>query len=245
MAGTVSGSPSVRRDAGAMQGGVASRPGTAPGRSATTEARLRGYGVIPVVELHDAGQAEDLFSSLSEAGLPVAEITLRTPAGAPALERLVERHPEALLGAGTVRSVADARRVIAMGAAFVVSPGTDRDVIACCLEHDVLVLPGVCTPTEVHSALRAGARLLKFFPAEAAGGVAYLKALAGPFGEVSFVPTGGVSAANLADYLKLPQVAACGGSWMVAPDLLAGRSFVEVGRLARDALGVVEAVRGG
>lgn len=212
-------------------------------RAGLVEERLRFYGILPVVELEDVNQVEDLFEALSEGGVAVAEITLRTPGADVALKKLIERHPGALLGAGTVRSLDGARRMVEIGASFIASPGTDEEVIAYCLKHDVLVLPGVCTPTEVLRALRAGAHLLKFFPAEAAGGVRYLQALAGPFRDVNFVPTGGISEANLDSYLRLPQVAACGGSWMVARDLLAERRFDQITQLAQEALGIVEMVR--
>lgn len=212
-------------------------------RVGLVEERLRFYGVLPVVELEDVNQAEDLFAALSEGGVAVAEITLRTPDAGVALKKLIARHPDALLGAGTVRSLDDARRMVEIGASFIVSPGTDEEVIAYCLTHDVLVIPGVCTPTEVLRALRAGAHLLKFFPAEAAGGVRFLQALAGPFKDVSFVPTGGISEANLESYLRLPQVAACGGSWMATSELLAASRFDEITELTRRALDIVEMVR--
>ena len=213
-------------------------------RAGLVEERLRRYGILPVVELEDLNQADDLFAALSAGGIAAAEITLRSPDSAVALEKLIERHPDALLGAGTVRTLDDARRMVGIGASFVVSPGTDEEMIDYCLQHDVLVLPGVCTPTEVLRALRVGARLLKFFPAEAAGGVRFLKALSGPFRDVNFVPTGGISEANLETYLRLPQVAACGGSWMVAPELLVAGKFGEIAELARRALDIVKEVRG-
>jgi 2-dehydro-3-deoxyphosphogluconate aldolase/(4S)-4-hydroxy-2-oxoglutarate aldolase len=213
-------------------------------RAGLVEERLRRYGILPVVELEDLNQADDLFAALSAGGIAAAEITLRSPDAAVALEKLIERHPDALLGAGSVRTPDDARRMVGIGASFVVSPGTDEEMIDYCLQHDVLVLPGVCTPTEVLRALRVGARLLKFFPAEAAGGVRFLKALSGPFRDVNFVPTGGISEANLETYLRLPQVAACGGSWMVAPELLVAGKFGEIAELARRALDIVKEVRG-
>lgn len=214
-------------------------------RTDLVEERLRSYGILPVVQLDDINHAEALFAALSEGGLAGAEITLRTPEAGIALEQLIERHPDALLGAGTVRSLDDARRMVDIGASFIVSPGTDEEIIKYCVEHDVLPLPGVCTPTEILRALHAGARLLKFFPAEAAGGAGFLDALSGPFPDVSFVPTGGISEANLDRYLRLPQVAACGGSWMATPMLLSEGSFEKVTELVRSALRIVEVVRGG
>src|SRR5439155_6362564 len=150
--------------------------------------------------------------------------------------------PDALVGAGTVRSAEDARRVIEQGAQFVVSPGTNPDVLDVC-GSGVPAVPGVCTPTEVDAAVRAGASTVKFFPAEAMGGVGFLKALAGPFRDVSFVPTGGVNASNLAEYLRLPGVIACGGTWLVAPALLAEKRFDRIERLAREAVAIVADVR--
>lgn len=201
--------------------------------------RVRELGLLPVVELPDVALARPLFEALSAGGLPAAEITLRTPAGLEALGLLAEAYPDGFIGAGTVRSEQDAARVIDRGARFVVSPGTDPSVVRLCCERGVLVMPGVCTPTEVQAALREGARLLKFFPAEASGGVAFLRALAGPFADVRFVPTGGVNAANLASYLAIPQVVACGGSWMVAPRLLTEGDFGQVQALAAQAVSIV------
>jgi 2-dehydro-3-deoxyphosphogluconate aldolase/(4S)-4-hydroxy-2-oxoglutarate aldolase len=214
-------------------------------RAALAEERLRHYGVLPVVEISDLNLSDDLFAALSAGGIEAAEITLRTKDAAVALEKLIERHPEALLGAGTVRTLDDARRMVGIGSSFIVSPGTDEEIIDYCLQHDVLVLPGVCTPTEVLRAVHVGARLLKFFPAEAAGGVGFLRALSGPFRDVSFVPTGGISEDNLESYLRLPQVAACGGSWMVATELLEAGKFDEIAELTRTALATVKEVRGG
>ncbi len=214
-------------------------------RAVLAEERVRRYGVLPVVELENPDQADDMFAALSRGGIEAAEITLRTSGAAAALEHLIKRNPDALLGAGTVRTLDDARRMIDIGASFVVSPGTDEEIIEYCIELDVLVLPGVCTPTEVLRAVHVGARLLKFFPAEAAGGVGFLNALSGPFRDVSFVPTGGISEANLEQYLRLPHVAACGGSWMVTTELLAAGNYDEITNLASRALGIVQAVRDG
>jgi 2-dehydro-3-deoxyphosphogluconate aldolase/(4S)-4-hydroxy-2-oxoglutarate aldolase len=213
--------------------------------SSVTEsiARVRDLGILPVVELPDVKQAEPLFEALCAGGLPAAEITLRTPAGLEAIGLLADAYPTGFIGAGTVRSVEDAARVIDAGARFVVSPATDTELITFCREKGVLVMPGVCTPTEVHTALRAGAELLKFFPAEPSGGVPFLKALAGPFREVRFVPTGGINADNLGSYLRLPQVAACGGSWMVALSLLAAAAFDKVRELTAQAVALVSEVR--
>lgn len=205
--------------------------------------RVRELGLLPVVELDAAEDAEPMLDALTAAGLPAAEITLRTAAGLEALRTLRATRPDAFVGAGTVRTLADAERVIEAGAQFVVSPSTYPELIELCLTAGVPAFPGACTPTEVDAAVRAGAPLVKFFPAEAMGGPGFLKALAGPFRDVQFVPTGGVNAANLAAYLVLPQVAACGGSWMVAPALLRQRDFDKIEALTREALAIVAEAR--
>jgi Entner-Doudoroff aldolase len=207
--------------------------------------RLERLGILPVVELGTVAEAGPLLDALSAAGLAAVEITLRTAAGLEAIRTLRATHPDALIGAGTVRSADDARRVIEAGAQFVVSPATNPDLIELCRSQGALMIPGACTPTEVDAAVRAGANVVKFFPAEAVGGAAFLKALAGPFRDVRFVPTGGIHASNLAEYLRMPWVIACGGSWMVSPSLLAERQFDRVEALAREALQIVADVRGG
>jgi 2-dehydro-3-deoxyphosphogluconate aldolase / (4S)-4-hydroxy-2-oxoglutarate aldolase len=217
---------------------------TVTAAASETLGRIAALGLLPVAELGSVGDAQPLLDALIAGGLPAVEITLRTEAGLPGIGALRHSRPDALVGAGTVRSAEDARRVIAEGAQFVVSPGTSTDVLDVCRSLGVPAIPGVCTPTEVQSALQAGVATVKFFPAQAMGGVAFLKALAGPFRDVSFVPTGGVNTSNLADYLRLPGVVACGGSWMVAPALLAERRFDRVEELARDATAIVAEVRG-
>lgn len=218
--------------------------GTVDAGHGIAEHLLERLGILPVVELASLSEAEPLLDALSAAGLPVAEITLRTSAGVAALSTLRASHPEALIGAGTVRSLEDAQRVIEAGAQFVVSPATNPDVIEFCLARGVLIVPGACTPTEVDLAQRTGTKVIKFFPAEAIGGAAFLEALAGPFRDVRFLPTGGISPTNLAGYLRLPEVIACGGSWLVRPSLLAEGQFDRVEALAREALQIVAEVRG-
>jgi 2-dehydro-3-deoxyphosphogluconate aldolase/(4S)-4-hydroxy-2-oxoglutarate aldolase len=200
-------------------------------------------GVIPVVELEAVDDMEPLMEALLAAGLDVVEVTLRTPAGLEAIRVARRTHPSALVGGGTVRTVSQAVEVLDAGADFVVSPGLNEEIVEACLARDVCVMPGVCTPTEVDAAVRAGVEVVKFFPAEAIGGTGFLKALAGPFRDVRFVPTGGITAANLAEYLRLPQVLACGGSWMVARSLLRERRFDDIERVTREALAIVQAVR--
>jgi len=190
--------------------------------------------IVPVVVLEELETAVPVASALAEGGLPVAEVTLRTAVAAEAIA-LIAAETDVLVGAGTVVRPDQVDEAVAAGARFIVTPGLSGRVVERCRELDVLVIPGVATATEVIAALDLGLDLLKLFPAEAAGGVPLLRALRGPFPDVRFVPTGGVSAANAASYLALPSVAAVGGSWMVAPELVAARDFAAVTRLAREA----------
>ena len=190
--------------------------------------------IVPVVVLEEVDTAVPVALALEEGGLPVAEVTFRTAVAADSIGRIAAE-TDALVGAGTVVRPEQVDEAVAAGARFIVTPGLSLRVIERCRELDVLVIPGVATATEVIAALDQGLDLLKFFPAEAAGGVALLRALRGPFPDVRFVPTGGISAANAAAYLALPSVAAVGGSWMVAPELIAARDYAAITRLAREA----------
>jgi 2-dehydro-3-deoxyphosphogluconate aldolase/(4S)-4-hydroxy-2-oxoglutarate aldolase len=185
--------------------------------------------VIPVVVLDDAGAAPALADALAAGGLPVAEVTFRTAQAAEAIAALA-RDTGLLVGAGTVVRAELVDRAVDAGARFVVSPGFSRAVVERCLDLGVPVVPGAVTASEVMAALEYGLEFVKFFPAEAAGGVAALGALAAPFPGVRFVPTGGITAGNAKDYLEHPAVAAIGASWMVAPALLAAGDFTEVTR---------------
>jgi 2-dehydro-3-deoxyphosphogluconate aldolase/(4S)-4-hydroxy-2-oxoglutarate aldolase len=199
--------------------------------------------VVPVVAIPRADDAVPLARTLVEAGLPCAEITFRTDAAAAAIAAIAAAVPELRVGAGTVLSVAQAEAALRAGASFIVAPGFDPAVVDFALQRGVPVVPGVCTPTEVTLALARGLSVLKLFPAEAAGGVAYLKALAAPFGAASFVPTGGIGPDNLASYLAVPQVLACGGSWMVTKKLIAAGDFDTIGGLAAEARSLACAAR--
>jgi len=191
--------------------------------------------LVPVVILDRLADALPLAAALERGGLPVAEVTLRSAAALDAI-RLLSAESDLLVGAGTVISPGQVDAAVAAGARFIVTPGLSERVVARCLALDVPVIPGVATATEIVAALDLGLTLLKFFPAEAAGGAAALKALAAPFPQVRFVPTGGVTAANAPGYLALDSVAAVGGSWMVAPALLAAGDFDAVARLAEEAV---------
>ncbi len=207
-------------------------------------ARLGQLGLLPVIKIEQEEHAVPLGKALLDGGLPCAEITLRTAAGEGAIRRIAAELPEVLVGAGTVLSVEQAQRAVSAGARYVVSPGFDPEVVDWCLTQGVPVMPGVATPTEIIMALKKGLQILKFFPAETLGGVGMLKALADPFSNVKFVPTGGINPANLAEYLGLPNVHACGGSWMV-PGRLLMQQFGEITRLVTEARSLVQQAREG
>lgn len=191
--------------------------------------------VIPVVVLDDAGSAVPLARALVAGGLPVIEVTLRTPAGIDAIRRIAEEVPEAVVGAGTVRSPEDVESAVGAGARFLVSPGTTPGLLAALLASGVPFLPGVATATEAMTLAERGVRELKFFPAEPAGGVSYLKSLGGPLPDVRFCPTGGITPSNALSYLALPNVGCVGGSWLTPGSLLAAGDFARIEKLASEA----------
>lgn len=191
--------------------------------------------LVPVVILDEVAQAEPLAEALVAGGLPIAEVTLRTPAALESI-RLMAARGDLLVGAGTVVNPDQVDQAADAGATFLVSPGLLEPVVARAQERGLPIYPGVVTPSEVMKALSLGLTTLKFFPASQYGGAATLKAFGSPFGGVQFIPTGGVSLANLAEYLALPNVHAVGGSWMVSPQLLAAGDFDSIARLTGEAV---------
>lgn len=208
-------------------------------RQSAMTAALRRSRIIPVIVIEDPQAAGALAGALLAGGLPVAEITLRTPRALEALRRMTQEQPEMLAGAGTVLNVAQAAQVKDAGAKFVVSPGFSRAVVDYCLEHDLPVYPGVSTASEIEAALDAGLNLLKLWPIETLGGVEYLKLLAGPFGGVEFNPSGGLTATSFEKYLSLPNVVACGGPWMAPSEWIAAGQFDRIRDAVRDTVGKV------
>jgi 2-dehydro-3-deoxyphosphogluconate aldolase / (4S)-4-hydroxy-2-oxoglutarate aldolase len=200
-----------------------------------TLAALSASRVVPVVVLDDAADAGPLAAALVAGGLPVAEVTFRTAAAADAIRVMADRG-DVLVGAGTVLTSAQVDQAVAAGASYVVSPGLSRAVVERCREHGVLALPGAVTATEVQAALELGLTTVKFFPAGTSGGAPAISALAAPFADVRFVPTGGVGPTNLHEYLTLPAVAAVGGSWMVPKDLVGAGDFAQITKLSAEAL---------
>jgi 2-dehydro-3-deoxyphosphogluconate aldolase/(4S)-4-hydroxy-2-oxoglutarate aldolase len=194
--------------------------------------------VIPVIVIERVEQAVPMARALVAGGVRVLEVTLRTPAGLPGIEAIAREVPEAIVGAGTVRSVADVKASQAAGARFAVSPGYTHEVGAACREVGLPLLPGVATASEVMAAQADGLSFLKFFPAQAAGGIPLLKAWAGPFPDVVFCPTGGITTANARDYLALPNVKVVGGSWLTPADAMAKGDWARLTALAQEAGGL-------
>jgi len=195
---------------------------------------MRDAAVIPVIVLEDVAQAVPLARALVEGGIRMLEVTLRTKAALACIEAIAREVPQAVVGAGTVRNAADARAASAAGARFAVSPGYTRPVGDACRDLGLPLLPGVATGSEVMAALEGGYTELKFFPAQQAGGAAMLKAFSGPFHDVRFCPTGGVSPANARDYLALPNVVCVGGSWLTPAESVRDADWARITQLARE-----------
>jgi 2-dehydro-3-deoxyphosphogluconate aldolase/(4S)-4-hydroxy-2-oxoglutarate aldolase len=192
--------------------------------------------VVPVVRLDRVDDAVPLGRALNDGGLPVAEITFRTDAAEEAIRRLTGEMPDLLVGAGTVLTIDQVRRATAAGAQFIVSPGFNPRVVDFCVGEGIPIYPGINNPMGVEAALDRGLTILKFFPAEASGGVAMLKAMAAPYVGVRYIPTGGVGLGNMKSYLSQSFVHAIGGSWLVKGDLISGGRFDEITRLTAEAV---------
>ncbi|MDR1431404.1 MAG: bifunctional 4-hydroxy-2-oxoglutarate aldolase/2-dehydro-3-deoxy-phosphogluconate aldolase [Propionibacteriaceae bacterium] len=199
--------------------------------------------IIPVVMLQDAADAVPLARALAAGGLPLIEVTFRTAAAQESIRRIAGEVPEAVAGAGTVINAAQARQAVDAGAQFLVSPGFLPEVASAASELGVPLYPGVATGTEIMQALAAGLTTLKLFPAETVGGVKAVKALSAPFPQVQFIPTGGVSLSNLADYLSQPAILAVGGTWMVGKELIAAKDWAKITELASAAVAKAKEVR--
>lgn len=200
-------------------------------------------GVVPVVVLNDAKDALPLAKALVEGGLPCAEVTFRTDAAEESIRQMSEAYLDMLVGAGTVLTIDQVDRAVGAGAKFIVSPGFDPEIVDYCLSKDIPVFPGCATPTEVAQAVKRGMKVVKFFPAEQAGGVAMIKAMAAPYTMVKFMPTGGISAKNLADYLSFDKILCCGGSWMVKGDLIKAGEFDKIRELTKEAAALAKSIR--
>ena len=198
--------------------------------------KIKKIAIVPVVLLEDAKDARPLAEALCDGGLPCAEVTFRTEAAQEGIRVMTEDFPEMLVGAGTVLTMEQADRAITAGAKFIVSPGLNPKVVRHCLDQEMTMLPGTATPSDVERAMEFGLDVVKFFPAEAAGGLEMIKALAAPYVSMKFMPTGGINEKNLRSYLDFPKVLACGGSWMVKGELIKTGRFDEIRKLAEKAV---------
>lgn len=201
-------------------------------------------GILPVVVLDDAKDAKDLAKALIEGGLPCAEVTFRTAAAEKSIRVISEAYPEMLVGAGTVLSVDQVKKAVAAGAKFIVSPGFDEEVVKYCLDNNISVTPGVCTPSDVQKGYKMGLDVLKFFPAEPSGGLSMIKAIAAPYTMMKFIPTGGINENNMEDYLKYDRILAIGGSWMVKSSLVKNGEFEKIKEMSKTAVARVKEIRG-
>lgn len=205
--------------------------------------QIEKTGVIPVVVINDVEDAEPLAQALCEGGLPCAEVTFRTAAAEESIRKMTDIYPDMLIGAGTVLTTEQVDRAVAAGAKFIVSPGFDPEVVDYCILKQIQVFPGCITPSEVAQAVKRGLKVVKFFPAVQFGGVSTIQALTAPYVGLKFMPTGGVNAKNLADYLQCKSIIACGGSWMVKSDLIKAGEFEKIKDMTKEAVSLVNEIR--
>jgi len=200
-------------------------------------------GIVPVIAISDVEKAVPLAKALLAGGIPCAEVTFRTAEGEECIRRIAAEVPEVLVGAGTVLKTEQVDRAIKAGAKFLVSPGFNPKVVSYCMEKGALMVPGCSSPSDMEAAMEFGLDTVKFFPAEQAGGLAYIKACAAPYTGLRFMPTGGISAGNIGKYLAFDRIVACGGSWMVTKDLIDSGNFDEITRLCKEAVQIVKDAR--
>ena len=200
---------------------------------------IRKIGIVPVVKLDKVKDAVPLAKALISGGLPCAEITFRTPAAEESIKNISKEFPEMLVGAGTVLTLEQLDKAISAGAKFVVSPGFNPEIVKACIDRNIPVCPGCSTPSDMEGAMALGLSTVKFFPAENSGGIAAIKAMSAPYTGLTFMPTGGVNAKNINDYLSFPKVIACGGSWMVDPSLIEAGDFAEITKRTKEAVSTV------
>ena len=197
---------------------------------------LGKIGIVPVIALDDAKDAKPLAEALMKGGLPCAEVTFRTAAAEESIRIISENFPDMLVGAGTVLTTEQVDRAVNAGAKFIVSPGFNRKIVEYCIGKGIPVTPGTCTPSDIEQAIECGLDVVKFFPAEPSGGLGMIKALAGPYTQLKFMPTGGINAGNICDYLAYGKILACGGSWMVNKQYVAAGEFDKIEALTREAV---------
>lgn len=198
--------------------------------------QIGAYGVVPVVKIDNVEDALPLGRALIDGGLPLAEITFRTAAAEEAIRTMANAYPDMLIGAGTVLTTEQVDKAVAAGAKFIVSPGLNVKVASYCIERNIPITPGCSNPSDIEAAIELGLEVLKFFPAEACGGLAAIKAMSAPYGAVKFMPTGGINENNINSYLAFNKILACGGSWMVKDSLIKEGNFAEITRLTKEAV---------
>ncbi len=198
--------------------------------------KVQKMGIVPVIKLDDAKDAVPLAKALYEGGLPCAEITFRTAAAEESIRRMREAYPDMLIGAGTVLTTEQVDKAVSAGATFIVSPGLNPKIVRYCVEKDIPITPGCSNPSDIEAAIELGLEVVKFFPAEAAGGLAMIKAMAAPYVNMKFMPTGGINEKNLISYLDFNKIIACGGSWMVNDELVKAGNFDKIKQLTREAV---------
>lgn len=206
--------------------------------------KLGEVGIVPVIALDDAKDAIPLGEALQKGGLPCAEITFRTAAAEEAIRLMTKAFPDMMIGAGTVLTTEQVDRAVAAGAQFIVAPGCNPRIVRYCVERNIPMAPGVATASEIEQALECGVKKMKFFPAEANGGLPMIKALAAPYVGVTFMPTGGLNKDNVKEYLSYDRIFACGGTWMVKKNLISEGRFDEIEQMAKEAAEIVKQIRG-
>ncbi|MCI8956952.1 MAG: bifunctional 4-hydroxy-2-oxoglutarate aldolase/2-dehydro-3-deoxy-phosphogluconate aldolase [Eubacterium sp.] len=205
--------------------------------------RIREAGIIPVVTIHDEMQAVPLAEALRKGKMNCIEVTLRTEKAFESIHIIKKNFPDSIVGAGTVLTIEQVKKAITMGADFIVSPGSNPRVIDFCIKENITIIPGVATPSEIEKNMEMGIKVMKFFPAEACGGLNMIKAISAPYGDVMFMPTGGINEENVKSYLENSKVIACGGSWMVQNQFIEQENFSEITKLAARAMSIVNEVR--
>lgn len=198
--------------------------------------KIQQIGIVPVIKLEDAKDAAPLAKALCKGGLPCAEVTFRTDAAVESIKNMKSECPEMLVGAGTVLTTEQVDEAVQAGAEFIVSPGLNPDVVQYCTEKGIFILPGCTNPSDIEQAIKYGLRVVKFFPAEAAGGIKTVKAMAAPYHQIKFMPTGGINPANVNEYLNFDRIIACGGTWMVPTNLIQEGKFEEICELTKEAV---------
>lgn len=205
--------------------------------------QIEETGIVPVVVLNDAKDAEPLAQALCDGGLPCAEVTFRTDAAEESIRIMTEKFPDMLIGAGTVLTTEQVDRAVAAGAEFIVSPGLNPKVVKYCVDKGILIIPGCANPSDVEQAIEYGLEAVKFFPAEQAGGLAYIKAIAAPYVSMKFMPTGGINPDNVKAYLAYDRILACGGSWMVKSGFINAGEFDKIKAMVEEAVEIVKESR--